>query len=524
MHRLVVALTSLITLAGAAVVGGYLLLFEASTDRAAAVVPADTPLYLNIYLQPSAGQQMNLEALVSRLPGFADTASFDEKVDQVMQNLFSAAEVDYLTDVKPWLGNQVAVAAAPAGADPAEADALLVADVKDRPAAEAAMAEHAAGGAEPTTETYEGVEIVTVEAGAYAFVNELLVFGSGADHLRGAVDAARGAQPSLADHAPFREAMAALPPDHLASGYVDFEALATASDVPAQPSGFSVGSFVLVAEQDALRIAGQAPFDAEAADAAMRDALAAMSAEPTVADWMPAGTQLSVVMFGVQAGLAAAEQAAEDAAEESPDAESLAETLDGIRGLAALGFGIDVDADLLSLLDGEVGLALGGITTDGSLPRAQLIVRPTDPDAAQASLDRVRQQVEQRGVETSEIEAAGTTIVTLMLPDLGEVSYAFLDGAVILGLTPDDVALAVEARQNGDTLGATDVYRNTFAQSERHAGNELYVDVGSLVDSVAAGEEMPADVRDVVGELGTLGLNTWSEADLIEFHAVLTVR
>ena len=76
-----------IGLTAAAFVAGYLLLFSASTDRAAALAPANSAFYVNVYLQPSTGQQMNLAGLIGRLPGFADEASLDEKVDQVVQNL-----------------------------------------------------------------------------------------------------------------------------------------------------------------------------------------------------------------------------------------------------------------------------------------------------------------------------------------------------------------------------------------------------------------------------------------------------
>ena len=90
MHRVVVALVALIGLTGAAFVAGYFLLFSASSDRAAALAPADSAFYLNIYLQPSTGQQMNLGGLIGRLPGFADEASLDDKVDQVVENLLGA--------------------------------------------------------------------------------------------------------------------------------------------------------------------------------------------------------------------------------------------------------------------------------------------------------------------------------------------------------------------------------------------------------------------------------------------------
>src|SRR5918997_5736996 len=124
MHRLVIALVTLIGLTGATFLAGYLLLFSASTDRAAALAPANSAFYLNVYLQPSTGQQMNLGGLIGRLPGFADEASLDEKVDQVVENLLGSTGIglDYREDVKPWLGDQVAIAAWPSEADAADAE------------------------------------------------------------------------------------------------------------------------------------------------------------------------------------------------------------------------------------------------------------------------------------------------------------------------------------------------------------------------------------------------------------------
>ena len=114
MHRLVIALTSLLGLTAAGVVAGYLLLFSASADRAASLVPAETAFYANVYLQPSTGQRMNLAGLLGRIPGFEDTSTLDEKIDQVAQNLLADTGLDYRDQIKPWLGNQLAIAAWPA--------------------------------------------------------------------------------------------------------------------------------------------------------------------------------------------------------------------------------------------------------------------------------------------------------------------------------------------------------------------------------------------------------------------------
>jgi len=128
MHRLVIAVVTLIGLTGAAFLAAHFLFLAAATDRAAALAPANSALYVNVYLQPSTGQQMNLGGLIGRLPGFEDDASLDEKVDQVVQNLLSGTGIDYREQVKPWLGNQVALAAWPT-----DGDATTPTTVIDRP-------------------------------------------------------------------------------------------------------------------------------------------------------------------------------------------------------------------------------------------------------------------------------------------------------------------------------------------------------------------------------------------------------
>ena len=40
---------------------------------------------------------MNLAGLIGRLPGFADEASLDEKIDQVVENLLGDTGIDYAT-------------------------------------------------------------------------------------------------------------------------------------------------------------------------------------------------------------------------------------------------------------------------------------------------------------------------------------------------------------------------------------------------------------------------------------------
>jgi hypothetical protein len=519
MHRLVIALVTLIGLTGATFLAGYLLLFSNSTDRAAALAPANSALYVNVYLQPSTGQQMNLGGLIGRLPGFADEASLDEKIDQVVDNLLATTGLglDYREQIKPWLGNQVAIAAWPSGADPADASVVLIAEVKDRPAADAALAEITASGATSEVQVYEGVDLHVADGGAYAFVGEMLVFGESPEGLQAVVDA-DGATGTLAERPDFRATMAELPPDHLASAFIDLSAIADATETADQFAAFSTAGAALIAERDGLRLSGSAPFDVEGA-ASSATAGFGLGGEPSsLVDWMPDDTLAELVIFGLRRTL----EDAEEAAAGTPQGEEIIDSLDTFRALAAFGLGIDIDAELLPLLDREVGLAITGI--DGDMPSGQLLLRPEDPEAAEATLMRVFDGLTATGGTTSSETHDGVEITVLTIPGTAEVAFAASDGIIIIGLGAEDVASALDAHAEGRALAANERYTRTFEVAGERAGNEAFVDVGALVDLLGDGLELPDDARDILSRIGSFGFTAPSRDDRVEFHAVLTVE
>lgn len=516
MHRLVIALVSLIGLTGAAFVGSYLLLFGASTDRAATLAPASTVVYVNVYLQPSTGQQMNLSALIGRLPGFADEASLDEKVDQIVQNLLSGTGIDYREQVKPWLGDQVAVAGWPDADDPAEAEAVVIAEVRDPEAAEAFILDLAEeGGASFTAETYRGVEIQVGEEGAYGLVDEMLVIGMSADAVHAVVDTSMG-DPSLADEEDFRETMDGVPADHLASLFIDLAGIAASTGVQDELGTFGTASAVLVAESDGLRISGNAPFD-PAEPPLTVDGVVLGSEPSNLVDWMPQDTLAELVVFGVRQAL----EDAETAIGATPEGEEIGETLDTFRLLAAFGLGIDLDADVLPLLDREVAVAIGGF--DGPMPSGQLLLRPADAAEAAAALARIADGLAASGSDVSVGDLDGTEVTTMALPEIGDVSYAIVDGVVIFAFGPDEVLAAVEAHATGTALSDDEGYQRTFAVAGTRAGTEMYVDIGAL--AALAGDELQLspDMRDILSQIGAFALTAPTRDDRVEFHLVLTV-
>ena len=518
MQRLVIALVTLIGLTGAAVVAAYLFLFSAATDRAAALAPAQSAVYVNVYLQPSTGQQMNLAGLIGRLPGFADEASLDEKVDQIVENLLSETGVDYGTQVKPWLGDQIAVAGWARADDPAQLETVVIVAVSDREQAESSVAQLVdQAGTATQNETYEGVELHVADGGSYAFVNDMLVVGSTDDSLRAVVDVAGGAE-SLAGRQDFAEAMERIPSDHLASAFADLTAVGEATGAEQPLGSYTTASAALIAEEDGLRLSGSAPFDPASAAPSARDQFALGTEPSSLPDWMPEDTIAEAVLFGVRQTF----EDAEDALGAAPGAEDVTSALDTIRAIAAFGLGLDLDADVLPLFDREVGIAITGF--DGDLPSGQLLLRPDDPEAAADTVGRIADRLSALGGSRSIQDHDGVEITVLAIPDTGEFAYAVAEGILIIGLSPGDVAAALDAHAGGTSLSDTDAYRRAFEVAGTRAGAEAFVNVPAAVDVAGDQPDLPADARDILGQVGAFALTLPSREDQIEFHAVLTIN
>ncbi len=384
MRRLVIALTSLLTLIGVAVVVGYLFVFAPAVDKAATLAPANTLAYVTVYLNPSTGQEVSLADLLTRLPGLSDRSALGDKIDELVQQALSSASLDYRANVKPWLGDQLAVAVVP-GSDAqgigSSVPVALIA-VRDQAAAEAAVGRIAqADGATLSTESYGGLTVEVLTGGSsigarVAIVDGTLVATQDAGTMRAVIDAAQGTGQRLSDSSAFRRAMRTLPADRLASIYLDVSGAAASAGQLLGTNGYSGAGLAIVAKGDGLQLVGSAPFDAALADAATRESYALASEPSSLPDWMPTDTEAELVFFGAQQAFSTVAAQLGSV----PGGQDVAQALTQLRALAALGLGIDLDRDVLPLFDREAAVALTGL--NGSTPRGVLLLRPSDSAAA----------------------------------------------------------------------------------------------------------------------------------------------
>lgn len=118
--------------------------FFRTGPQPAEALPASTLAYASVDLDPSGEQKIAAVRLLRKFPAIRDEIGLDSTDDlrrvifeEIQQDTGACADLDYATDVEPWLGDRMAVAAVDTGAD--EPTAVAVLQVSDESAADDAL-------------------------------------------------------------------------------------------------------------------------------------------------------------------------------------------------------------------------------------------------------------------------------------------------------------------------------------------------------------------------------------------------
>jgi hypothetical protein len=203
----------------------------AGTDGLGAqAAPASSIAFLDVNIDRGSGGWKQLLALGARFP------SWPKLITQMNTSLNQVGSdgSSFHRDIEPWLGGEasVAVTGVTVGGGAGGGSAQFVAFVqsKDDAQLETALTR---GGETVKGAAYSGFDTFTSkDGGTFAAVHDgaLLVSNSEAA-LHQAIDVRGGTGDALADATGFKDAMAALPKDNSAVGYVDGAQLATLSQL-----------------------------------------------------------------------------------------------------------------------------------------------------------------------------------------------------------------------------------------------------------------------------------------------------
>jgi hypothetical protein len=454
-------------------------------------LPAGADVAFVAHLDPAAGQKANLFRLTEKFPDLGSREELGRRFDEMVDEALGDAGLSH--DDLDWIGGEAGGYADVGVGTPTYG---LVIATDDEAAAKEALrrvqTESSSAGAS-TTSTISGIDVSVASDGSTAAVFDgVAVLASDENAMRSVIDTANGAS-SIEDDAIFQGVLDRLPEDNLGFVFVNVHELVSllnampAELFPSMPStdqlaplegvGISVS-----AEPDGLAIDTVATTDPSKLTDEQREALAAADEPNDLLDLTPANAFAVFAASGVDSsGLGV------DSPQGIGDAIHQIARLDpsAARTIARLHL-----EQLLTHLTGDTAIQVGPGT--GLLPvGGTVMVGIDDRDAVSAWFDRYLPMLLQEAeasagtkIELRSQDHDGVTITSFEATPPAEVSWAVLDEAVVVGVTPADVAAAIDlSHGDGDAITSDQGFTSATAQVPG-TGNVGYVDVQAVLSAV----------------------------------------
>ncbi|MGH2529627.1 MAG: DUF3352 domain-containing protein [Actinomycetota bacterium] len=496
-----------------------LLALRGTSDVLADMVPGDATVYATAYLDPAAGQKLNVRSLAQKFPELRDLDDLNRRIDELLDEALAESGLTS-GDVRPWLGSQVGVAVWLRGTDVPDA-AFFVAS-KDPEAAQAALDKLRSLGEDSgvtwTDREHGGVTISSGSGGsgfyaedqAYAMVDGTVLLASDREILERIVDTDQGSRERLASTEKFTKAMESLPEEKLGLLYVDVEAvfdqilpaIEAAGDLPLGVGELdalvSVG-MVVRAEPDGILAQIATTTDPSKLSGTGRRALEAQPHENLVLSFTPENAYGVIAFSGFRESM---EQLVK-IGKEDQSASSQLERL-----------GVD---EAIETLTGDAGFEAspGGA---GGLPAGAFLMGTNDEATMRGFLGNVAELSVAALIDpfsgggfgggppvSEQEEYKGVTITWFSVPDAAAVgvapAYAVTDGMAIIASSPEEVKDLIDARSGGGTITSAARFQQVMAHADAENTVLFYVDIevvtAAIRDALSPEEQasFDADVR-----------------------------
>jgi hypothetical protein len=460
-------------------------------------IPASADAAFSVYLDPAAGQKVNLLRMVTAFPDVGNEQKLRDRVNEALDE--SLAELGLSHRDLDWVGSQVAgyIDFQAGIEEPTGALMVAVDDEQGASAAVDAFVKAAEDRGETiTVEDHDGVSVYVSDqegGGALAMANGMIVIASSGDVIDDLVSIE--ADGSLAASSMFTDTMAELPGERLAMAYANVEeimgalegSMMAASGMTADQlnaEGFQGVGLTVSAEPDGFAIDSFAGVDASQLSDEQRVLLGSDHTNELI-DLVAADA------FGVaaQSGLDVtfAEQL-EDMAAQDPTVAAELERL-GVTG----------PGGLISILGPDMALE---VTRGSALPvEGALMLSTTDPEAMRDLMDRWAREIGGAigsGGTWADGEHAGVSFVYLDGPAEFPVAYGVIDDVAVVASSPDEMVQIIERSQGGGRSITTDPTYTDAVDRVPHDDGVLFVNVSDIVAFVReqmgaqAGEELDA--------------------------------
>jgi hypothetical protein len=517
---LVVLLATLLVVGGGGSAAAFLLMRGAG-EELLQLVPASSEVVVTAYLDPSAGQKVNLMALADRFPALRDDQRIGEQVDDVLDSALEGTGLSH-EDVRPWLGSQVAVVVDVGANVDLPTVSFLVAS-KDDDAARKALdkALQSSLGTEQTSE-YRGAAMHIFGSGTssvgYVIVDHVVVLSNHSIGLTRVIDVSAGSALAIADDPAFQETTSSLPEGKLGLAYVNpieivnrvfsesgLGAVGTAPGLDQLRAIRGVGA-TLSAHPDGLAFDVAVRMDPSKLDPATRLQLDQPAHENGVLGFVPADAYVVATQQGLDETL-------------KPTVDQLLTTAEGEQIRQRIG----VD-DALAALTGDLVFEVG--PGSGPVPAAgAIVIGVRDASAVRRTLDGLADLTEVPKGTWRTSTYLGTTIRYLDDPDLSGTgfvpAYAVVDGAAIVASSPTEIRKVIDTGAgSGPNIGASSSYGRAVARVP-DGGSIVYVDVAAMVSRF--GSQLPPDLASNLEPFKTVVQGTSNSSSLITYRLFIEI-
>ena len=517
---LVVLLATLLVVGGGGSAAAFLLMRGAG-EELLQLVPASSEVVVTAYLDPSAGQKVNLIALADRFPALRDDQRIGEQIDDMLDSALEGAGLSH-EDVRPWLGSQVAIVVDVGANVDLPTVSFLVASKDDEAAREALdKALQSSLGTEQTSE-YRGAAMHIFGSGTssvgYVIVDHVVVLSNHSIGLTRVIDVSAGSALAIANDPAFQETISSLPEGKLGLVYVNpteivnrvlsesgLGAVGTAPGLGLLRAIRGVGA-TLSAHPDGLAFDVAMRLDPSKLDPATRLQLDQPIHENGVLGFVPADAYVVATQQGLDETL-------------KPTVDQLLTTAEGEQIRQRIG----VD-DALAALTGDLAFEVG--PGSGPVPAAgAIVIGVRDASAVQRTLDGLADLTEVPKGTWRTSTYLGTTIRYLDDPALtgtGFVhAYAVVDGAAIVASSPTEIRKVIDTGAgSGPNIGASSSYGRAVARVP-DGGSIVYLDVAAMVSRF--GSQLPPDLASNLEPFNTVVQGTSNSSSLITYRLFIEI-
>lgn len=452
---------------------------------ASKIVPADTGFLTSV--NPSVE---NLAGFKHLSDVYGDIPEIQEALDDFLAEMEAESGITFESDIKPWLGQEVALAipdleAAMGGQEPEIVLAVATRDRRDSDAFLEKLRQYLVSDGYVVSEaTYNGVTYYVQETKSewetpalFGTVNDFVILATGASAMENVIDVAQGDAESLAKNETYTRLVDALPEEAVALMFYDMQGMMDALlrdsgvELPPEAAGqleaFQAMGMSVSLDTEGVQMDFVVTFDPDALSPETRESFGSRASAGRILQRVPS----DALAFVSGQDVAAAWRNYLTTLKENPDIEKQLDDLGD-------SFGLKLDEELFAWATGELAIAVvesGGATSPVGGFAVFEVDAQQEAEETMSGLATFLADMLYLEFEESEIGGVAMRVIRDSYTEEIMMGYGFTDAHLVIGFMEDALAVAVDDSIAPIVNDA--VFKQVQSHLPRDTGGYFYVNV-----------------------------------------------